>query len=99
MFLILNDFGIAIDILVINQDCTPVDLTSATLVEMEFTKPDGSVQTRTATVVGVPTEGLIRYTVASGFLDVVGTWHVRGKVTEGMSKLYRTEKLAFAVKS
>jgi hypothetical protein len=99
MFLILNDFGIAIDIQVINQDCTAVDLTSATVVEMEFTKPDGTISTQTATVIGVPTEGRIRHTLASGFLDTVGTWQVRGKITEGSAKVYRTEKLSFAVKN
>lgn len=99
MFLIQNDFGIAIDLQVINQDCVAVDLTSATLVEMEFTLPDGTTSLKTATIVGVPTEGKIRYVVESGFLSQIGTWSVRGKVTEGASKVYRTEKLKFALQA
>lgn len=97
MFLIQNDFGIAIDLQVINQDCVAVDLTSATTVQMEFVLPDGTVSLKTAAVIGLPTEGRIRYVVEEDFLVQIGTWSVRGRVSEGTSKVYRTEKLKFAV--
>ncbi len=99
MFLFLNDFGVDILLTVTDSNCNPVDISTSTAREFELQKPDGSITTVTALFVTNGTDGKLRYTVASGVLNVVGTWSVRAKITEGATKLFRTEKISFAVKN
>ncbi len=98
MFLFRNDLGVDILLLVTDQQCKPTSLLATTVREFEFTKPDGSVVTKTASFVTDGSDGRLRYATESGFLDVVGTWKIRAKLTEP-GKLYRTEQVAFAVKA
>jgi len=99
MFLFLNDFGVDITLTVIDQDCAPVSLVSSTVRQFELVKPDGTVVTKTAVFVTDGSDGQLKYTVETGVLDVLGTWGVRAKITEGASKVYRTEIINFAVKA
>lgn len=63
------------------QTETPVDLTTATLVQIDFKKPDNTVTTVTASVLSPATSGLIRYTDNTGIFNLRGRWQVRGKAT------------------
>lgn len=99
MHLFLNDFGVDITLTVTDSACNPVNISTSTAREFELQKPDGTVVTVTAVFVTDGTDGKLRYSVASGVLDVIGTWNVRAKITEGMSKLFRTDKVEFEVRS
>jgi len=99
MFLFLNDFGVDITLTVIDQDCAPVSLVSSTARQFELMKPDGTIVTKTAVFVTDGSDGKLKYTVESGVLDALGTWSVRAKITEGLTKLYRTEQIQFVVKA
>lgn len=98
MFLFRNDLGVDVLLLVTDQQCKPLSLVTTTAREFEFTKPDGTIVTKTAAFVTDGSDGRLRYATEAGFLDVVGTWKVRAKLTEA-AKLYRTEPIAFAVKA
>lgn len=99
MFLILNDFGTEIALTVVDLDCVAVDISAATLTEFELIKPDGTIVTKTASFVTDGSDGRLKYVIESGVVDVVGTWAVRVKVTEGATKVYRTERVDFDVKN
>ena len=56
------------------EDGTPIDLTGHTTLELIFQKPDETVITRTATLVGLATAGLIQYVALDSEIDMVGSW-------------------------
>lgn len=67
------DIGTAITITV--KDCDGVvNLSSATLLQIIFLKPDKTRMVVTATPVTSGVDGKIRYITQDGDLDVVGIW-------------------------
>ena len=99
MFLFKNDFGIDLILNVKTQDCMPADISAVPTREFEFAKPDGTIVTKSASFVTDGTDGVLKYTIESGLLDVIGTWTVRPKLSDGSTKTFRGEKVAFAVKA
>lgn len=99
MHLFKNDFGVDITLTVTDAACNPVDISAATTKEFELEKPDGTIVTVTAAFVTTGVDGKLRYSVAAGVLDVVGTWSARAHIVEGMAKGYRTDKVEFEVRS
>lgn len=99
MFLFKDDFGVDILLTVVDSHCEAVNLTSSTARQFELQKPDGSIVTVTAVYVTDGSDGKLRYTVAAGILDVIGTWSVRAKITEGATKVFRTEKIEFEIRA
>ena len=73
-----DDVGTVVE-LVIKENGTAVDLTSATGVSMTFRTPSGAAhKTKTATKLA-GTGGQIRYTLEAGVIDQHGKWPVQGK--------------------
>lgn len=99
MHLFLNDYGVDITLIVTDSACQPVNISASTAREFELQRPDGTVLTVTAVFVTDGSDGKLRYTVASGVLNAVGTWNVRAKITEGATKQFRTDKVEFEVKN
>lgn len=60
-----------------DQDGAIIDLSSASVLQMQFTKPNGTVFTRTATKTNGGTDGVADYIAATGELDALGTWYAR----------------------
>lgn len=58
----------------VKEDGVARDISSATVIQMKFKKPDGSVITRTGAFVNTGTDGLIRYVSIASDLDQVGFW-------------------------
>lgn len=67
----------------INDGSSTVDLTDATLRQLNFRKPDDTVVYRTASVAGDGSEssGVMFYDTVLGDLDVAGSYKLQGKVT------------------
>jgi len=64
----------------IKDDTTAVDVSSATTLQIIFTKPNGSQLTKDASFYTDGTDGIIYYNSVSGDLDTVGTWKLQGYV-------------------
>ena len=77
-----------------------VDLTGATLKQLNFRKPDDSVLNRTASGLGGGSEssGIMYYDTVAGDLDAVGVYKMQGKVTIPSGTFY-TDIYTFKVHS
>lgn len=65
--------------LTIKDDESTVDISSASIKDILFRKPDLSVTVQSGVFSTDGTDGLLRFTVAtSGFLDQVGKWEIQG---------------------
>lgn len=89
----VNDIGVVFTATVtrvINEIDTAVDLSSSTLVQLEFEKPDGTrLALVTATIVTPPgTDGIVTYKDSVGLFDVIGRWKVRGVATFSNGDLF-----------
>jgi hypothetical protein len=66
------------------KDCdVVVDISSATLLQIIFHKPDGSEVTKTAILYTDGTDGKAYYTTISGDLDIGGWWVIQGYIEVG----------------
>jgi hypothetical protein len=73
------------------QDCdtaTPVDVSSATSIEIIFKKADGSALTVSGAFFTDGTDGKVYYDTANEDVDKVGYWKVQGKVNFPEGKFY-----------
>lgn len=76
----------------------PADLTNITTVEMIFTDPDEIEQTKTSTVVGDPTEGIISFINGDDqFLNLSGFWYHRAKITYSNGNIFQSNDAEFEV--
>lgn len=76
-----------------------VDLSSATLKEIIFKKPDGSRLTKTALFYTDGTDGIIVYTAVAGDLDLAGMWQWQARITVTSGGPFSTEVKDFRVVS
>ena len=81
----VGDVGTAIEITVLTTDSitgqtTPFDLSSATLKNIRFLKPDGTLLIAPAALSTNGTDGKMRYVTVDGDFDQVGTYQVEGEV-------------------
>lgn len=89
-----GNIGTVITLSAIDDNGDAVDISGGTAYVMYWGKPDGTVDTWTASASG--TSG-IQYTTASGDLDVSGTGTLQGKVTYAGGNVFYTEKEDFEV--
>ena len=84
----------------VKDDGVAVNLTSATLKQLNFRKPDDSVLNRTASGLGGGSEssGIMYYDTVAGDLDSVGVYKIQGKVTIPSGTFY-TDIYTFKVHS
>ena len=75
----LDDVGTIFKLTIKNPDNVVVDVSSATIQELIFAKPDGTSLTKSS-FTGDGTDGQIQYTTVSGDLNEVGLWHIQGHV-------------------
>lgn len=83
----LGDIGTSFELTFYESVCTGtvqtievVDISTATTMEIIFSKPDGTTVTQTAVFVTDGTDGAIRYFSQTGDLDQTGNWKVQGHV-------------------
>lgn len=91
--IIVNDYGNVAQLTFIDVDTNAAADVSAytTAQQMVFTAPSGTVTAKAASFLGTGTDGIIVYTVDSGFFDTAGEWKVRGRVTSGAAELTSLE--------
>jgi hypothetical protein len=93
----IGDVGTALELTIEDQDGDVVDLTSATVKSIKFTKPDETTVTKTAQFVTDGTDGKIRYVFTIGDLDLDGTWKYQAILTL-TSGLWHSDIGKFVVK-
>ena len=59
----------------------PVPLPGDTVAIFRIQKPNGTVLTKTATIVGDGSSGQVQYVIVEGDLDSTGTYYFQGKVS------------------
>lgn len=86
--IVAGDYGQAIELTFVDVDTeAAVNIGSyTTTTQMLFTSPAGVETAKTATFKTDGSDGIITYTVESGFLTA-GFWKVRGRVTSGTAVL------------
>ena len=84
----------------VQDDSVAVDLTAATLKQLNFRKPDDTVLNRTASGLGGGSEssGIMYYDTVAGDLDAVGVYKMQGKVSIPSGTFY-TDVYTFKVHS
>lgn len=76
----LGDIGTAFEITL--KDCEViVDISTASLKQIIFRKPDKTVVTHDAIFKTDGTDGVIQYLTILNDLDQTGTWYIQAKVT------------------
>lgn len=82
------DVGTAFRVTVKDEDGEIVDLSSASVMQLWFRKPDGTVAVQTAFLLNDGTDGIMEYVTVEGDLDLPGKWRVQGYVEVGPSKIH-----------
>jgi len=83
----VNDIGTQFR-LTVKDGTDVVDVSAASTLYIYFYKPDGTILTKTATLVNDGTDGLIQYTTVDGDINVVGRWKLQAYVQLGTSVFY-----------
>ncbi|MDH3375360.1 MAG: hypothetical protein OEQ39_00115 [Gammaproteobacteria bacterium] len=77
----VGDQGTIFEATVKDQIGNPVNISSATQLEMIFKDPNGVDQTKTAVFSTDGLDGKCRYVAEAGFINMEGTWERQVKVT------------------
>lgn len=97
-YIVSGDYGQVGKITFIDVDTdAAADISGySTTIQMILTDPDGNAATKTAAFDSDGTDGIIKYTIASGDFDEGGNWQVRG-VVKSASATLSTEVHTFLV--
>ena len=76
-----GDIGTVFRLLIVDCTSVPVDLSTATLLEMIFIKPDQTTVTQTGVAYTNGSDHGVDYTTIASDLDQNGGWRVQAKVT------------------
>jgi hypothetical protein len=77
----LYDAGVGLDIQIVGQDNQPIDISSATAIVFNFTRPDGSTFTVNGSFLTNGADGVVQYVTQPTDLNVIGTWTLQVTVT------------------
>lgn len=92
----VNDIGTEFEATVKDETNTIVNLALASLMQMKFKKPNGTVVTKTATWSSTGVDGRMKYVTVANDLDTAGAWQVQGYV-ESISGKWSTDVYRFRV--
>lgn len=94
----IGDFGFDLVLTVVNAAAEAVDISGATTKQYIIRKPDGAVSTETVDFDVDGTDGKLRWTVPTSFLDQVGKYEVESLVASALFQ-YRSTEFNFVVGS
>lgn len=82
----VGDIGTEFEATIRDETQDIVDISSASVKQMRFKKPDGTVVTKVATLRTDGSDGKMKYASEVDDLDVAGGWQVQGYVEIGSGK-------------
>ena len=94
----VGDAGTALEFEIKDEKGVLVDISSATIKQATFRRPNGTKFVRPLDFITTGTDGLVRYTTTPTDLDKAGIWKVQVYVELGSGKWYTT-KARFEVHS
>ncbi len=92
----LNDVGTLFKATIVDENDAIVDISSATIMEFIFLKPNKTTLTTTATLYTDGTDGIMKYATVAGDIDQSGSFKVQGHVVLSTGE-WRTSILSFQV--
>jgi len=90
------DIGTALRVEV-QENNAAIDVSTSTARSIELTKPDGTIESKTAAYVTDGTDGQIEYITLAGDIDQRGRWQYRAKVEFGAAQVFHTKPASFNV--
>jgi len=76
---------------------TILDISYATIIQIIFEKPDGTLITQDASFLTDGTDGILVYTSVSGDLNQVGKWKIQARLSDGGANDTKTDIVRFNV--
>lgn len=80
----------------VKDGTTAVDVSTATVKQLIFKAPGGTILIKAAALVSGGTDGIIQYTSIDGDLSEDGVWKMQGKVVIG-GNTFKTDITSFKV--
>ena len=77
----LNDIGTVFEVTVKDNSDNVVDISSASVMQIHFARPDKTTFTKTAVLSTDGSDGKMKYETVDGDLDQVGRWRLQGDIT------------------
>lgn len=78
----LNDIGTVFRLTIVDCDLVAIDISTATVKNVTFKRPDGTTFTKTGVFATDGTDGVIDYVTIDGDLDMSGEgWKIQAVVT------------------
>lgn len=91
--------GLQINIPFIDNNGDPVSIEDATGVFLILKSPAAATSTKTGSIVGDGTGGVMQYALEDGDIDTAGTWQYQGKVTYSGGIIFFSEVKRIKVKA
>lgn len=92
----LDDVGTSFEVTLLDGD-TVVDISSASVLQVLFKKPDLTLVIKTANTKTDGTDGVLQYVSASGDLDQIGSWQIQARVMFPNGDTWSSSKTKFKV--
>jgi len=77
----VGDIGTVLEITLTDETGAALDVSAATMLQIELQKPDKTNVTKTAVLSTDDTDGKIRYVSVDGDFDQPKSWKLQGRVT------------------
>lgn len=74
----VGDVGATLRLTFLDQDGTPINLAAASTKQIKLRSPAGVAKTKTATLAGDGTDGVVQYLTVAGDIDEAGVWRIQG---------------------
>ena len=74
-----------------------MNISTATVITFKFKKPDGTVVSKTGSLVSGGTTGKCRYTSIANDIDAAGNWTLQVYIEMGATTKFHTSTAAFTV--
>ena len=94
----VGDFGTPFSMTIYDSTNGILNISSASPIEIIFTKPDGTHVEKDAIFVTDGTDGKMKYVTVDGDLSASGLWQYQGRVTF-INGLWSTDLISFIVES
>lgn len=83
-----DDAGVVFVVAIVDQDGNPLNISTATVTQFIFQRPDGTIATVNGSLFTDGTDGKLQYISTADLLDTPGTWKYQIHIIMGSVTLY-----------